>query len=83
MKTKIVGVNFHYKFDLDLLDSRSVKDYFLVPLLYSNAEYQTREAELIKILQSKDKELEDYKSQGVKLTRSNFHFKQMYRFKFN
>ncbi len=72
MKTKIVGVNFYYKFDLNLLDSGPVKDYFIVPLLYSISEYQTREIELIKIIQSKDKELDDFKSQGVKLTRGNF-----------
>ena len=33
-------------------------------------ELMRRQRELVKIIQSKDKELEDYKNQGVKVTRS-------------
>ncbi len=71
LKTKIAGVNFYFEFDLSTLDSLLVKDYFLVPLLYSNAEFQHREAELIKIINNKDREIEDFRSQGAKLARSN------------
>ena len=80
MKTQIVGVNFYYRFELVLLDSQCARDYFLLPLLYSNAEYQIREAELIKIIQTKDRELDDYRTQGFKLTRSMKKNKTFYNY---
>ena len=70
MVTKIVGVNFYYNFSFNVCESELARDYLLVPLMLANAEHEIREAELIKIIQSKDKELDDYKSQGAKLARS-------------
>ena len=70
LDAKLSGVSFHYVFDLVGLDSSYLKDQVLLPLMFSSHEYQTRENELIKIINCKDKELEDYKLQGAKLTRS-------------
>lgn len=70
MKSKISGVKFQYRFKLTCFDNESIRDHLIVPLLLNNAEYQSRESELIKIIQNKDKELEDFRSQGVKLSRS-------------
>ena len=38
-------------------------------------ELTRRQKELIKIIQTKDKEIDDYKSQGVKASRSKFMLK--------
>ena len=70
MNTKLAGVKFGWQFDMILLSSKHLKDYIVLPLLYSNTEFQLRESELVKAIQSKDKEIEDFKLQGVKLTRS-------------
>ena len=67
---KLSGVNFHYEFDLNLLDSSLIRDHVILPLLFNCSEYQARESQLVKIINDKDKELDDYRSQGVKLTRS-------------
>lgn len=42
----------------------------MMPLLFNCYEYQTRETDFVKIIANKDKELDDYRSQGLKLTRS-------------
>ena len=44
----------------------------MIPLIFNCNEYQGREANFVKIISNKDKELDDYRSQGVKLNRSNF-----------
>lgn len=71
METKISQIRFCYKFVLVETDNDAIREYFVQPLLLNTAELQYREAELIKIILKKDKELEDYKSQGAKLSRSN------------
>ena len=44
----------------------------MIPLIFNCNEYQGREANFVKLISNKDKELDDYRSQGVKLNRSNF-----------
>lgn len=70
MESKLAGVPFKWTFELKLLDVNAIKEHLLVPLMYNCAEYQLRENELLKIIQNKDKEIDDYKSQGIKLNRS-------------
>lgn len=70
MVSQLAGVKFDWIFDLEMLDYDSIKEHLVLPLLYNCIEYQSREQELIKIIQLKDKEIEDYKSQGIKLNRS-------------
>ena len=71
--SKLFGVKFYWEFGFKLVNWMSLKDQFVIPLLFSVREYQQRETELIKIIQSKDKEIDDYKSQGFKLVRSGFN----------
>ncbi len=73
LHSKLSDVKFFWKLEFSLLNDESIKNYLLLPLIYSSSEFQLREDELIKIIQSKDRELEDYKSQGVKLTRSKIY----------
>jgi hypothetical protein len=70
LDSKLHGIKFNWTFNLQQLDSKKVKDCLVLPLLFNLAEYQTREAELLKIINNKDKEIEDYKLQNVPLTRS-------------
>lgn len=70
MQSKLSGIKFNWEFKLNKLENLYLKQHFVIPLLFNCAEYQQRELELIKIIQSKDKELDDYKSQGIELTRS-------------
>ena len=44
--------------------------HLIVPLLAMVGELTRRQNELIKVIQNKDKEIDDYKSQGVKTSRS-------------
>lgn len=74
LQTKLAGVKFSYSFEFKLMDSGSIREHVLLPLMFNCAEYQLRENELIKIIQAKDKELDDFKSQGVKLSRSTPKF---------
>lgn len=46
--------------------------HLIVPLLAMVGELTRRQKELIKIIQAKDKEIDDYKSQGAKASRSKF-----------
>jgi hypothetical protein len=72
MVSELAGVKFDWIFDLELLDYDLLKEHLILPLVYNCLEYQVRERELIKLLEQKDKEIEDYKSQGCKLNRSLF-----------
>ena len=71
MKSKLSSVTFNWIYKFERLETCLIRDHFLIPLLFNCSEYQQREIELIKLIQAKDKELDDYKSQGVSLTRSN------------
>ena len=70
LDAKLSGVSFTYVFKLVGLDTSYIKDHVVLPLMFSSFEFQARENDLIKAINSKDKELDDYKSQGAKLTRS-------------
>ena len=64
---KLSGVSFHYEFDLVELDSSLIRDIVMVPLLFNCYEYQTRESSLVQIIALKDKELDAFRSQGIKI----------------
>ena len=70
LEKKLPGVTLYYTFGFALMDSSLIRDHIILPLVFNCSEYQLRENELIKLIQAKDKELDDYKSQGVKLNRS-------------
>ncbi len=69
-ESKLAGVKFFWEFELIKLDSLAIKEHIILPLMFCCAEFQFREFELFKIITAKDKEIDDYKSQGVKLSRS-------------
>ena len=45
-------------------------EHFSIPLLVMVGELERQQSELISILKGKDREIEDYKAQGSKVTRS-------------
>jgi hypothetical protein len=70
LESKLSDIKFNWLFELRLLSMKSIKEFVFVPLLMYINEYQTRECELMRLLANKDKEIDDFKSQGCKLTRS-------------
>ena len=54
----------------NLLYFQQASKHLIVPLLAMVGELTRRQNELTKIIQNKDKEIDDYKSQGVKASRS-------------
>lgn len=69
MQSKLSNVKFNWIFELEQLDSKLIRDHVVFPLIFNSTEYQLREQELLKVIRAKDKEIEDYKAQGVKLSR--------------
>ena len=47
-------------------------DHLILPLMAMVGELTRRQQELIKIIQTKDKQIDDYKSQGAKCSRSKY-----------
>lgn len=45
-------------------------EHMILPLMAMVGELTRRQQELVKIIQAKDKEIDDYKSQGAKVSRS-------------
>lgn len=72
MNSKFSGAKFRWEFNFERLNEKCLRQHVILPLIYCSAEYQLREQELIRLVQAKDKEIDDYKSQGHKLSRSNF-----------
>ena len=52
MTSKLSGIKFDWRFDMELMDLSAVKEHFILPLIYNYAEYQMRESELVRIIQS-------------------------------
>ncbi|CAF0756211.1 unnamed protein product [Brachionus calyciflorus] len=69
MNSKLSGIKFVWEFRLEMLDSIYLKFHLVLPLILNCAEYQLREFELVKTIQAKDKEIDDYKCQGACLSR--------------
>ena len=67
--SKLAGFKFKWLFKLEKCNNKN-KEHLIEPLLFNLAEHQTRESELLRLIQAKDKELDDYRSQGFKLSRS-------------
>lgn len=61
--------NFNWLFEFSAVDSIQIRDHILVPLLFNMTELQQREKDLVEIVKQKDKEIDDYRSQGCTLTR--------------
>lgn len=72
LESKLSDIKFNWSFELRLLSMKSIKEFVFMPLLMNISEYQARECELMRIIANKDKEIDDFKSQGCKLNRSMF-----------
>jgi hypothetical protein len=56
---------FTYKFNCQRREGEFYESNYVRQIVYCLAERKSRELELIKIIQAKDKELDDYRSQGT------------------
>ena len=54
----------------DVLTAPQARDHLTVPLLAMVSELLRQQKELMTIIVAKDKEIDDYKSQGVRTSRS-------------
>ncbi|XP_061188608.1 non-homologous end-joining factor 1-like [Saccostrea echinata] len=69
--SQLAGMAFVWQFRCEEADSSMISENFNVPLLAMVAELTRRNKELIKIIEAKDKEIDDYKSQGAKTSRKH------------
>lgn len=69
--SQLAGMAFVWKFQCTQADSQLISENFNVPLLAMVAELARRNEELVKIIGAKDKEIDDYKSQGAKTSRKH------------
>ncbi|KAL8571021.1 hypothetical protein ACOMHN_037881 [Nucella lapillus] len=65
----LAGMPFVWKFHASPADSAMARDHLTVPLLAMVSELFRRQRELVTILGAKDKEIDDYKAQGVRASR--------------
>ncbi|XP_071155475.1 non-homologous end-joining factor 1-like isoform X2 [Mytilus edulis] len=71
INSQLAGLPFCWDFVGNSADKEMASENLIVPLMAMVGELTRRQRELIKILQNKDKEIEDYKSQGGKTTRKH------------
>ncbi|CAC5404295.1 NHEJ1 [Mytilus coruscus] len=71
INSQLAGLPFCWNFLGKAADKEMASENLIVPLMAMVGELTRRQRELIKILQSKDKEIDDYKSQGGKTTRKH------------
>lgn len=69
--SKLAGLPFTWKFTCHSADKSLASDHLILPLMAMVAELSRRQQELLKIIQNKDKEIDDYKSQGAKVSRKH------------
>lgn len=65
----VAGISFIWHFQLAECDKKLFKDQLLQPLIGMIAELQQRQNILISLIKNKDKEIEDYKNAGAKVSR--------------
>lgn len=71
INSQLAGLPFSWHFIGINAEKELASENLLVPLMAMVGELTRRQKELFKILQSKDKEIDDYKSQGVKTSRKH------------
>ncbi|KAH9505430.1 hypothetical protein Btru_057265 [Bulinus truncatus] len=69
ISSQLAGMPFSYSFEAELASNEMGRDHLTVPLLVMVAELQRQQNELYKILEAKDKEINDYKCHGGKTSR--------------
>ncbi|XP_050406642.1 non-homologous end-joining factor 1 [Patella vulgata] len=69
INSQLAGMPFIWKFVCEPADSELAKENLTVPLMAMVSELLRRQQELFSIIYKKDKEIEDYKSQGARISR--------------
>ncbi|XP_060077225.1 non-homologous end-joining factor 1-like [Ylistrum balloti] len=73
--SQLAGMPFVWNFIANVADSEMVSENLIIPLMGMVCELTRRQKELVKVVQNKDKEIDDYKSQGVKTSRKHIETK--------
>lgn len=71
LHSELAGMPFVWNFHCSPADKSMGSQHLIVPLMAMVGELTRRQQELIKIIQSKDKEIDDYKSQGARCSRKH------------
>lgn len=71
LETRLAGLPFVWKFAATLCEPSVVCEHMTHPLMGMVSELMRRQSELVHLLQRKDKEIDDYKAQGAKVTRKH------------
>nr|KAG5692370.1 hypothetical protein BaRGS_007983 [Batillaria attramentaria] len=71
ISTVLAGMPFVWQFITQPAHTEMARDHLTVPLLAMVSELFRRQRELITLLNAKDKEIDDYKSQGVRTSRKH------------
>ncbi|BFZ22488.1 hypothetical protein BsWGS_25527 [Bradybaena similaris] len=65
----LAGMPFHYTFQAELASPEVGQEHLTIPLMAMVGELYRQQQELFKLLALKDKQIDDYKSQGIKVSR--------------
>ncbi|XP_045209832.1 non-homologous end-joining factor 1-like [Mercenaria mercenaria] len=71
LHSELAGMPFIWNFQCRPADKSMGSEHLILPLMAMVGELTRRQQELFKIIQGKDKQIEDYKSQGAKCTRKH------------
>lgn len=69
--SQLAGLPFSWHFIGQSAEKEMASENLIIPLMAMVGELTRRQRELVKIMKSKDKEIDDYKSQGVKASRKH------------
>ncbi|KAJ8307009.1 hypothetical protein KUTeg_015093 [Tegillarca granosa] len=71
LNSQLAGMPFTWHFIGKPAEKEMTSQHLIIPLMAMVGELMRRQGELVKVLETKDREIEDYKSQGVKTSRNN------------
>lgn len=67
----LAGMPFTWNFQCHPAENSLASEHLTLPLMAMVGELTRRQEELVKVIQNKDKEIDDYKSQGTKASRKH------------
>lgn len=71
LHSELAGMPFLWNFQCRPADKSMGTEHLILPLMAMVGELTRRQQELVKIIQAKDKQIDDYKSQGAKCSRKH------------
>ncbi|OWF35318.1 non-homologous end-joining factor 1-like [Mizuhopecten yessoensis] len=74
--SQLAGMPFAWNFIASVADGEMVSENLIIPLMGMVSELARRQKELVKVIENKDKEIDDYKTQGVKTSRKHIETKR-------